>query len=207
MKFMGWRRPDGRVGVRNYIAVIPSVFCATKAAEMIANQVEGGVLLRHPVGCGQVGLDLEFTARTLIAMGRHPNVAAVVAVGLGCERFKPEELYEGIKETGKPVGMVVIQEDGGTMPTVAKGIRIGQEFARHEMRRPRVECEVSELMVATKCGGTDATSGLAANPAVGEMCDILIKEHGGSGILSELNELLSTEDVLAGRAVNEEVGK
>src|SRR4030042_4818324 len=106
MKFMGWRRPDGRVGVRNYVAVIPSVFCATKAAEMIANQIEGGVLLRHPVGCGQVGLDLEFTSRTLIAMGRHPNVAAVVVVGLGCERFKPEELYEGIQETGKPIGMV-----------------------------------------------------------------------------------------------------
>ncbi len=207
MKFMGWRRPDGRVGVRNYIAVIPSVFCATKTAEMIANQIEGGVLLRHPVGCGQVGLDLEFTARTLIAMGRHPNVAAVVVAGLGCERFKPEELYEGIKETGKPVGMVVIQEDGGTMPTVAKGIRIGQEFARQEMIRPRVECDVSELMVATKCGGTDATSGLSANPAVGAMCDILIKEHGGSGILSELNELLSAEDILAGRAINEEVSK
>jgi len=174
---------------------------------MIANQIEGGVLLRHPVGCGQVGLDLEFTARTLIAMGRHPNVAAVVVVGLGCERFKPEELYEGIQETGKPVGMVVIQEDGGTMPTVAKGIRIGQEFARQEMRRPRVECEVSELLVATKCGGTDATSGLAANPAVGAMCDILIKKHGGSGILSELNELLSTEDILAERAINEEVAK
>ncbi len=207
MKFMGWRRPDGRVGVRNYIAVIPSVFCATKAAEMIAKQIEGGVLMRHPVGCGQVGLDLEFTARTLIAMGRHPNVAAVVVVGLGCERFKPEELCEGVKAAGKPAGMVVIQEDGGFMATVAKGARLGQEFARQEMGRPRVECDVAELIVATKCGGTDATSGLAANPAVGAMCDILIKEHGGSGILSELNELLSTEDILAKRAVNQEVAK
>jgi len=207
MKFMGWRRPDGRVGVRNYIAVIPSVFCATKAAEMITNQVEGAVLLRHPVGCGQVGYDFEITARTLIAMGNHPNVAAVIVVGLGCERFKPEELYEGIKKTGKPVGMVVIQEDGGTLPTVEKGVQIGREFAKQAQATPREECDVSELMVATKCGGTDATSGLAANPTVGEMCDILIKQHGGSAILSELNELLSTEDMLAARAVNEEVAK
>ena len=103
MTFMGWRRPDGRVGVRNHIAVIPSVFCAAKTAERIAAQVEGAICLRHPVGCTQVGFDFEMTARTLIAMGTHPNIAAVLVVGLGCERFKPTELYEGIKKSGKPV--------------------------------------------------------------------------------------------------------
>lgn len=206
MKFMGYRRPDGRVGVRNYIAIIPSVFCANKAAELIAKQVEGAVALRHPVGCGQVGLDLEITARTLIAMGNHPNVAAVVVVGLGCERFKPTELYEGIKKTGKPVAKVVIQEDGGTIPTVNKGVAYAKAFAAQELSRPREAFDISELMVALKCGGTDATSGIAANPAVGAMTDMLVAE-GGSAILSELNELLATEDTLAKRAINETVAK
>ncbi len=96
MKFMGYKRPGGLTGVRNHVVLIPSVFCAVRTCERIAEQVEGVVALRHPVGCGQVGFDLELTARTLIAMGNHPNVAATIVVGLGCERFKPTELYEGI---------------------------------------------------------------------------------------------------------------
>ncbi|HUL00146.1 MAG TPA: UxaA family hydrolase [Nitrospirota bacterium] len=206
MTFMGYRRANGTVGVRNHIAVIPSVFCANTAVERIARQVEGAVALRHPVGCGQQGFDLELTARTLIAMGNHPNVAAVVVVGLGCERFKPTELYEGIKKSGKPVGMLVIQDDGGSAQTVEKGVRMAKEFAKQELARPRVACDISELMVAVKCGGTDATSGLAANPTLGEMCDILTS-LGGSAIISELNELIGTEDMLAKRAINEEVAK
>lgn len=204
--FMGYRRANGTVGVRNYIAVIPSVFCANTTASRIADQVEGAVALHHPVGCGQVGFDLELTARTLIAMGNHPNVAAVVVVGLGCERFKPEELYEGVLKSGKPVTKLVIQEEGGTTTTIEKGVAAAKEYAEWAKTLKREECDLSELMVATKCGGTDATSGLAANPAVGNMCDRLVAD-GGSAILSELNELLSTEDMLAKRAVNEEVGK
>jgi len=206
MKFMGWRRPDGRVGTRNYVAVIPSVFCAAKTAERIASQVEGAICLRHPVGCTQVGFDFELTARTLISMGTHPNLAAVLVIGLGCERFKPEELYEGIRRSGKSVEMLVIQEEGGTGPTIEKGVRILREFALHALGKPREECDVSDLIVALKCGGTDATSGIAANPTLGVMSDMLTG-MGGSAILSELNELISTEDMLAARAVNEEVAK
>ena len=206
MKFMGYRRANGSVGIRNFVAIIPSVFCANSTVEAIAKQVEGTVALRHPVGCTQIGLDFEITARTLIAMGNHPNVAAVVVVGLGCERFKPEELYEGIRASGKPVVKFVIQEEGGTTNTIAKGVAAAHEFVRMAAGLKRVECDLSELMVATKCGGTDATSGLATNPAVGAACD-LITSQGGSAILSELNELLSTEDMLARRAVNEEVAK
>lgn len=206
MKFMGYRRPDGRVGTRNYIAIIPSVFCANKTVESIARQVKGAVAIKHPVGCGQIGYDFELTARTLIAMGNHPNVAAVLVVGLGCERFKPSELYEGIKKSGKPVEMLVIQDEGGTSSAIENGVRIAMEFAKKELSQQPVECDLSELTVAVKCGGTDATSGLAANPTVGSMADLIV-ENGGSVILSELNELLGTEDMLASRAVNEEVSK
>lgn len=203
---MGYRRPDGRVGTRNYIAIIPSVFCANKTVESIARQVKGAVAIKHPVGCGQIGYDFELTARTLIAMGNHPNVAAVLVVGLGCERFKPTELYEGIKKSGKPVEMLVIQDEGGTSSTIDKGVKIAMEFAKKELSKQPTECDLSELTVAVKCGGTDATSGLAANPTVGAMADLIV-ENGGSVILSELNELLGTEDMLASRAINEEVSK
>jgi altronate dehydratase large subunit len=188
------------------VAVIPSVFCANKTAERIAAQVRGAICLRHPVGCTQVGFDFEMSARTLIAMGSHPNLAAVLVIGLGCERFKPQELYEGIKKSGKSVEMLVIQDEGGTGPTIEKGTRILREFALKELGRPREECDVSELMVALKCGGTDATSGIAANPTLGVMSDMLTG-LGGSAILSELNELISTEEMLAARAVNETVAK
>ncbi|MCL1992433.1 MAG: UxaA family hydrolase [Spirochaetes bacterium] len=206
MKFMGWKRPDGRVGTRNIVAVIPSVFCAGKTAQRIADQVKGAICLRHPVGCTQVGFDFEMTARTLIAMGTHPNLAAVLVVGLGCERFKPQELYEGIKKSGKPVEMIVLHEEGGTGATIEKGVRILKEFTHKYTGAPREECDASELIVALKCGGTDATSGLAANPVLGVMSDKLTG-IGGSAILSELNELLSTEDLLAARAVDKTVAK
>ncbi|SDP79816.1 UxaA family hydrolase [Desulforhopalus singaporensis] len=204
MKFMGYHRPDGRVGIRNHIAIIPSVFCANNVVEQIARKVHGTVPLRHPVGCAQVGYDLELTARTLKAMATHPNVAAVLIIGLGCERFKPGELYEAVKNSGKPVEMLIIQEEGGSTKTINKGIKIATRLTKQERGRMRVPCDISELTIAVKCGGTDATSGLAANPVVGSMSDLL-NQNGGSTILSELNELIGTEDMLAARAVNKEV--
>ena len=204
MNFMGYRRPDGRVGIRNHLAIIPSVFCANNVVEQIARQVPGTVALRHPVGCAQVGYDLELTARTLKAMGTHPNVAAVLIVGLGCERFKPNELYEAVRNSGKPVEMLIIQEEGGSSKTIGKGVDIARKLAEKERDRQRVKCDIAELTIAVKCGGTDATSGLAANPVVGSMSDLLVR-RGGSTILSELNELIGTEDMLAARAVNQDI--
>ena len=206
MEFMGYRRPDGRVGVRNYLAIIPSVFCANTTVERIAAAVPGAVPLRHPVGCAQVGLDLELTARTLKAMACHPNVGAVLVIGLGCERFPSQELYEAAMANGKPAAHLIIQEEGGTTATIARGIELAKGLKAQVDAMERVPCDVSELIIATKCGGTDATSGLAANPAVGNMVDRVVAA-GGSGILSELNELLGTEDMLARRAVSPEVAK
>ncbi|MBQ6195968.1 MAG: UxaA family hydrolase [Lachnospiraceae bacterium] len=206
MEFMGYRRPDGRVGVRNYLAIIPSVFCANTTVRRIAAAVPGAVALAHPVGCAQVGLDLELTARTLKAMACHPNVGAVLVVGLGCERFPSQELYEAVRANGKPCAHLSIQEEGGTTNTVARGIELAKGLKAQVDAMQRVPCDVSELIIATKCGGTDATSGLAANPAVGNMADRVVAE-GGSAILSECNELLGTEDMLAKRAVSPEVAK
>ena len=204
--FMGYPRPDGRVGVRNYLAIIPSVFCANTVAEKVAAQVPGAVAMPHAVGCAQVGMDLELTARTLTAMACHPNVGAAVVISLGCERFDPQEMVEAAKMAGKPLALFIIQEEGGTTNTIAKAAAKAREFQAWLDRMERVPCPVSALFVGTKCGGTDATSGLAANPAVGSMVDRLVAQ-GGSAILSELNELLGTEDILARRAVSPEVAR
>ena len=118
MFFNGYRRADGSAGVRNYLAVIPSVFCANRTVERIVSRVPGAVAMRHAVGCSQVGLDLELTARTLKAMGTHPNVGAVLIIGLGCERFDPHELYEEVKASGRPVEMFIIQDEHGTTNTI-----------------------------------------------------------------------------------------
>lgn len=203
---MGYRRPDGRFGVRNHLAVIPSVFCANTVAERIASQVHGAVALTHPVGCSQVGADLEQTARTLIQMGRNPNVGAVVVVGLGCERFSPRELTQGIASTGKPVEMVVIQEAGDSLKAVEQGASIARRMAEALSRQVREPAPVSELTIGLKCGGTDASSGIAANPATGVMSDMIVAA-GGTTILSEVTELLGVEHILARRAVSPEVAR
>lgn len=205
-KFMGYKRPDGKIGVRNYVAIIPSVFCANRVAELIAKEIDGAIFLRHPVGCSQVGEDLEITCRTLISMGSHPNIGAVLVVGLGCERFTPNEFVEGVKKSGKHVEKVVIQDEGNTSKAVEKGIIIANELAEEAKNIKKVECDVSDLTIGVKCGGTDATSGLAANPAVGIMSDIVVN-NGGSIIFSEVTELLGTEHILSKRAVNEEIGQ
>ena len=204
--FMGYRRPDGKVVVRNYVAIIPSVLCADTAARMIARQVPGCVALTHGVGCGQYGYDAEITARTLKAMGTHPNIYAAVVLGLGCERFQSSELYEAIKASGKPAAHIVIQEEGDVFKTVEKGVEAARRFAEEASGIKREPCSVSELTIATKCGGTDATSGLAANPAVGSCCDRIVS-LGGSGIISEVGELLNTEHIFMRRAESPEVSE
>ena len=162
MKFKGFRRPDGQVGIRNYIGVIPTVFCANRVTKLIADQVDGAISLPHPVGCAQVGEDLELTARTLIAMGNHPNLAAVLVVGLGCERFTPKEFYDSIQVSKKPTAVIVIQDEGDSLKTIEKGVKITKQWAQDISTYEKEECDLSELIVAVKCGGTDATSGIAA---------------------------------------------
>jgi len=204
VKFWGYPRPDGRVGVRNLVAVIPSVYCATGVARRIAAQVEGAVALHHEVGCSQVGLDLEITARTLKNLGKHPNVGAVLVVGLGCERLKATELAEGIAPSGKPVEMITIQESGGSLKALEAGASIVRKLAQEISTMQREEFGLEKLAVATECGGTDAFSGIVANPAVGVAADMVIA-HGGTVMISEVTELLGTEHLLAARAVNQEV--
>ncbi len=204
MHFMGYKRENGQVGVRNYIGVIPSVFCANTVAKRIAEQVEDAVYLNHPLGCSQVGEDLEITARTLIAMGNNPNLAAVLVVGLGCERFTPDEFVTELSKSQKPVEKIVIQEEGDTLTTIEKGVRIIKKWVTEFSMQKRIECDIKDLTIGVKCGGTDATSGITANPAVGVMSDLIV-DNNGTIIFSEVTELLGAEHILASRAINENV--
>ena len=202
--FWGYGRPDGRVGVRNHVAVIPSVFCASGVARRIASQIEGAVAVEHSVGCSQVGFDLEITARILKNLGKHPNVGAVLVVGLGCERLRAVELAEEIGKSGKPVEMCTIQDSGGSLKAIEIGSSIVRKLVKSVATIRRERFGLEQLAIATECGGTDAFSGIVANPSVGIASDMVVAA-GGTVMLSEITELLGTERLLAARAINQEV--
>lgn len=204
MKFHGYVRPDGKVGVRNHIVVIPASVCASSVAARIADQVEGAVALPNQHGCAQIGPDLEVTGRTLAGLGANPNVAAVLVVGLGCESLQAEMLCDEIEKSGKRVECLVIQKCGGTLKAQEKGLRIAREISQETSMMTREEADVSELVLALECGGSDTTSGLAANPVHGYVSDKLIG-LGGTSILSETTELIGAEHILAKRAVSKGV--
>ncbi|MDR0467162.1 MAG: UxaA family hydrolase [Deltaproteobacteria bacterium] len=204
--FWGFERENGAVGVRNLIAIIPSVFCSAKVAERAAQNVPGAVHFRHPVGCSQVGEDLEITARTLIGIGRNPNFAGVVVVGLGCERFSARELAEGISSTGKMLETVVIQEAGDSLKAMELAVRHARRMRQAASLERRKEAPLSSLMIGLNCGGSDMTSGLAANPALGIASDMLVA-RGASSILTELTELIGVEHILARRAADPDVAE
>lgn len=206
MKLLGYKRPDGSYGIRNYVAVIPTVFCANHVANCIARRVQDTVALPHPLGCGQHGADLDQTVNTLIGLGRNPNIGAVLIVGLGCERITAEELSGGIAKSGKPVETIKIQDLGGTSKTIERGVEIVGRFARKLSSERKEEFDLKHLIVGLKCGGTDATSGIAANPALGAASNRIIKD-GGSAILAEVGELVGVEHILAQRAVNSQIAE
>lgn len=200
----GFLRENGKAGIRNHVVVLSSVVCANRVVEMISEQVPGVIPLVHQHGCSQIGRDKEQTARTLAGMGKNPNVAAVLIVGLGCETVQPEDIAKEIAITGKPVEYLIIQESGGTLNTVARGAVLARKMVADASEIQRTEIQLKDIIVGTECGGSDATSGLAANPAAGYASDMLV-ENGATVILSETTELMGTEQVLAKRAVNQEV--
>lgn len=202
--FLGYTRPDDTVGVRNLIAVIPSVFCAGKVAERIANQVPGTIFFRHPVGCSQVGEDLEITARTLIEIGKNPNFAGVLVVGLGCERFSPYELAEGIAPTNKLLQTVVIQNEGDTLATIEKGIKYVKEMQQIASKQQREEVNINHLSIGLV--NTDYTENTQTNLLIGNLINKLVVQ-GGTALIGEIKELVAVKESVIGKTVNNQVAK
>jgi altronate dehydratase large subunit len=198
--FLGFARPDGRVGVRNHVLVVPTVICSAVVAERIAASIAPvGAALPHLAGCGQLGPDLTTTHDTLAAYCAHPNVGAVVVVALGCEQVVAQRLAEVARRAGKPAEIVAIQAEGGTLRATARGIEIARAFAETIGRADRCRLPASSLILSVKCGGSDYTSGLASNPVVGRVAD-RVADAGGAVVLGEIAEIMGAEHVLANRA-------
>ena len=198
--FFGYKRPDGSVGVRNHLLIIAPIDCSYEPARQIAQRVEGAVAVTQFHGCGANPM----VVNTLAGIGRNPNIAGILLFGLGCESLTNEILYEKLESTGKPIQSLVIQKDGGTIAAMEKGVRILQQMAQDVSQLEKEEFPLSELTLAVECGGSDATSGLAANPAVGGAADLLVDE-GGTVLFSETTEMIGTQHILAKRAVNQQV--
>jgi altronate dehydratase large subunit len=204
-QFLGYRRPDGRVGVRNHLLVVPTVICASVVAERVAAAVPLGAALPHLAGCGQLGPDLQLTHETLTAYCAHPNVGAVLVIALGCEQVVAQYLAESARRAGKPAEIVAIQSEGGTVRTTARATEIAAGLVAALERDQREPLDVSSLILCVKCGGSDYTSGLAANPALGRVADRLV-DFGGSAVLGEIAEIMGAEHLLAARATSTETG-
>ena len=206
MTFLGYRRTDGRVGIRNHVLIIPSVVCANRVARGISQLVTGTTWVEHQHGCTQLGDDAALTRRVLVAHGTHPNVYGVVVVGLGCETMRAQDIAAGIREAcpDKPLRLVIIQDEGGSVKAMAAGASASLEMVSGASCMERTPSDVSELILGTECGGSDACSGISANPALGVASDLLI-DAGGSVILAETTELIGAEHLIAARAVNPQV--
>lgn len=204
IEFLGFRRADGRVGTRNTVAVISTVVCANEVAQDIASRVDGAVAFTHHQGCGRTQPDIKRTNMVLANLGRNPNVAAVLLVSLGCESTVLEEVAAGIQAAGKRVEIVTIQKEGGAARTLAKGTLIAQGMVMEASTLKREPFPISELVLGLKCGGSDTTQGLSANPALGLVSDRLIAE-GGTSILGEVTEFIGAEHILARHARDDQV--
>lgn len=218
--FEGIVRADGQVGTRNYIGVLPTVNCSASVTHFIARQftdevmaaypnVDGVVALGHGGGCSAMlpQEDLALLQRTMAGYAHHPNFAGVVLVGLGCEYNQVKELADKIDPVAAPhLRVLDIQEAGGTEETVRLGVEAVREFLPTANRVERRPVEASHLVVGLECGGSDAYSGLSANPALGAAMDQLVR-HGGTAVLSETPEIYGAEHLLTRRAQSREVGE
>ena len=198
--FKGFRRPDGQVGIRSDLWVIPTVGCVNSLARRLA-AAAGGVALEHPYGCSQLGEDHESTADVLAALAHNPNAGGVLIVALGCENNTPESFRARLGDCGKLNIAFLRAQDAGD--EYAAGLRLLEELAAKRVTE-RSEIPLSELKVGLKCGGSDGFSGLTANPLCGRFSDFLVRQ-GGTTVLTEVPEMFGAETLLFNRCVNREV--
>jgi (2R)-sulfolactate sulfo-lyase subunit beta len=201
--FMGYRRENGRMGIRNHVVILPLDDLSNAACEAVANNIKGAIAIPHPYGRLQFGADLDLHFRTLIGAGCNPNVAAVVVIGI--ESQWTGKVVEGIKASGKPVEGFWISGNGDTA-TITAASKSAYKMVKHASKQQRVSAPLSELWVSTKCGESDTTSGCASNPAVGNAFDRLY-EIGSTLVFGETTELTGGEHLVEARCRTPEVKK
>ena len=208
-QFLGYLRPDGRAATRNEIWILPTVGCVNEIAnqlaadnqDLVGGSVEGLYVFPHPYGCSQTGTDHANTRAILVGLARHPNAAAVLVVGLGCENLQCSQLMEDLGPASERVKFLVCQQ---VEDELAAGRALLKECAAYAARFQRQPLPVSKLVVGLKCGGSDGLSGITANPVVGRFSDLLVA-RGGSTILTEVPEMFGAEELLLGRCADGEV--
>ncbi|BEP36750.1 UxaA family hydrolase [Variovorax sp. V59] len=193
--FLGYRRENGRVGVRNHVIILPLDDLSNAAAEAVAHNIKGALAIPHPYGRLQFGADLELHFRTLIGAGCNPNVAAVVVIGI--EDSWTQKVVDGIAATGKPVAGFGI-EGHGDHDTILRASKVAREFVQAASEKQREPCGIHELWVSTKCGESDTTSGCGSNPTVGNAFDKLY-ETGNTLVFGETSEITGGERIVAER--------
>ena len=202
-KISGYRRENGRVGVRNHVLILPLDDISNAACEAVANNIKGTIAIPHAYGRLQFGEDLELHFKTIIGTGANPNVAACVVIGI--EPGWTQRVVDGIAATGKPVEGYSIEQNGD-LKTIMNASRAAKEMVHFATEIQREECDISELWISTKCGESDTTTGLGSNPTVGNMYDKLLPV-GITGCFGETSEITGAEHICRRRAVNEEVGE
>jgi altronate dehydratase large subunit len=203
----GYERKNGTFGIRNHVLVLPTVCCINGVINRISREVPEAVCVTHAHGCGRSGpRDAEILLRTLSGLVNHPNIGGTVLIGLGCEIFNTKTLLPLIKETGKPIEVFNVQEDGGSLRTAEKGITAARRMLSEISNQRRVALPWDKLLVAMECGGSDAMSGVTANVAMGAVSDWLVGK-GATVIFGENTEMIGTAHVLARRAKSVEVAK
>jgi altronate hydrolase len=222
--FMGYRRPNGRVGTRNYVLIVPTSMCASHEALQISTiaeftlydrlkypNVDGVVAIPHNKGCGcQDGSTVDVMLRTLSNYADHPNVGGVILIDLGCEKTNLAQVEKYLlkreKSFNKPVAKIGIQEVGGTQAAIQRGLQEVERMLPLVNEVGRQACSVSELVLGVKCGGSDGFSGISANPSLGRAADLLVRS-GGTVLITEVPEFCGAEHLLANRAKDMETGR
>lgn len=205
MHFLGYQRPDGSVGIRNMVALIPAGRCANEMACRIADEAGADVHpLLHNQPCVHVGPDNDMAKRVLAGMGQNPNVAAAIVLGIGCDSISAVDLAAEIALSGKPVEVLTIEREGDYDTVVTKGIRFARQMKGDAALLRREPFELSELKLAVKCGGSDTTSALGCNPVTGWAVDQIV-DAGGAAVFSETAELIGAEHIVARRGMTPDV--
>ena len=202
MNFLGYKRADGQIGIRNKILIISVDECCEGIARKIGENNDNVVILTNWYTCMLGGN--EETFNQLVAVGKNPNVSSVLVLAMGCGSIPPESIVDTIKATGKKAEFLICQKEGGTKKTIEKGKKIIKEMEEYIVTLKPESFPISELIVGVKCGGSDTSSGIASNPSVGKMVDTLV-DMNGTCIGGELFELIGCEKILTKRAKNEKV--
>lgn len=205
MKFNGYLRTDGKVGIRNHVLILPVSICASDVARKVCKRVQGTVTFHNHLGCSQSPFDQECTIRTMAGLAANPNVFGTIMIALGCENCQLDIVKNAILDrTNKPLVCLSIQKSGGAKNTIEEAVQEAKKMVENAKLVPLTEHDFSKLIIGTECGGSDPTSGLVTNVVMGKTVDSIIEE-GGTTILSETTEFIGAENILAQRALNQQV--